>query len=109
MKKIFPPYSFVLVCSFIREFKALFVLYFIYPCYKTAAHLSFLLASMQICLFFKGTFLSESTNVFVITPNRLTFLFPETENWNFGDFLGGPSKPKEALLPFQASISFQTF
>ena len=30
----------------------------------------------------KGTFLSEDTNVFVITPNRY---FPETENLNFGD------------------------
>ena len=26
------------------------------------------------------------TNVFVITPNRRTFFFPETENLNFGDF-----------------------
>ena len=34
----------------------------------------------------KGTFLSESTDVFVITPNRRTFFFPETENLNFGDF-----------------------
>ena len=31
----------------------------------------------------KGTFFSESTDVFVITPNRRTFFFPETEN--FGD------------------------
>ena len=30
----------------------------------------------------KGTFLSEDTNVFVLTPNRY---FPETENLNFGD------------------------
>ena len=35
---------------------------------------------------FKGTFFSESTDVFVITPNRLTFFFPETENLNFGYF-----------------------
>ena len=34
----------------------------------------------------KGTFLSESTNVFVITSNRRTFFFPETENLNFDDF-----------------------
>ena len=34
----------------------------------------------------KGTFLSENTDVFVITPNRRTFFFPETENLNFGDF-----------------------
>ena len=34
----------------------------------------------------KGTFLSESTDVFVITPNRQTFFFPETKNLNFGDF-----------------------
>ena len=33
----------------------------------------------------KGMFLSESTDVFVITPNRRTFFFPETENLNFGD------------------------
>ena len=34
----------------------------------------------------KGTFLSESTDVFVITPNRPTFFLPESENLNFGDF-----------------------
>jgi hypothetical protein len=34
----------------------------------------------------KGTFLSESTDVFVITPNRRTFFYPEIENLNFGDF-----------------------
>ena len=34
----------------------------------------------------KGTFLSENTDVFVITPNRRTFFFPETENLNFGDY-----------------------
>ena len=33
----------------------------------------------------KGTFLSVSTDVFVITPNRQTFFFPETENLNFAD------------------------
>ena len=33
----------------------------------------------------KGTFLSEDTDVFVITPNKRTFFFPETENLNFGD------------------------
>jgi hypothetical protein len=33
----------------------------------------------------KGTFLSESTDVFVITSNRRTFFFPETENLNCGD------------------------
>ena len=31
-------------------------------------------------LSFKGTFLSEDTDVFVITLNRRTFFFPETEN-----------------------------
>ena len=35
---------------------------------------------------YKGTFLSESTDVFVITSNRRTFYFPETENLNFGDW-----------------------
>ena len=36
----------------------------------------------------KGMFLSESTDVFVITPNRRTFFFPETEteNFNFDNF-----------------------
>ena len=33
----------------------------------------------------KGTFLSDDTDVFVITPNRQTFFFAETENLNFGD------------------------
>ena len=33
----------------------------------------------------KGTFLSESTDVFVKTPIRRTFFFPETKNLNFGD------------------------
>ena len=33
----------------------------------------------------KGMFLSEDTDVFVITPNKRTFFFPETENLNFGD------------------------
>ena len=33
----------------------------------------------------KGTFLSENTDVFVITSNRRTFFFTETENLNFGD------------------------
>ena len=34
----------------------------------------------------KGKFLSERTNVFVTTPDRQTFFFPETENLNFADF-----------------------
>ena len=34
----------------------------------------------------KDTFLSEDTDVFVMTPNRRTFFFPETENLNFGDW-----------------------
>ena len=34
---------------------------------------------------YKGTFLSEDTDVFVISPNRRTFYFPELENLNFGD------------------------
>jgi len=33
----------------------------------------------------KGTFLSEGTDVFVITPNKPTFFFAEAENLNFGD------------------------
>ena len=51
----------------------------------------------------KGTFLSESTGGFVLTPNRLTFFFPETENSNFGDFYGCPSQLQMAVLPLQAS------
>ena len=53
--------------------------------------------------FCKGTFFSESTNVFVITPNRQTFFCPETENLNFGDFKGCLSQPKAASLPLQGS------
>ena len=34
----------------------------------------------------KGTFLSESFDVFVITSKTRTFFFPETEILNFGDF-----------------------
>jgi hypothetical protein len=34
---------------------------------------------------FKGMFLSEGTDVLVITPNRRTLFCPETENLNFGD------------------------
>ena len=34
----------------------------------------------------KRTFLSEGTDVFVISPNRGIFYFPELENLNFGDF-----------------------
>ena len=33
----------------------------------------------------KGMFLSEDTDVFIITYYRRTFFFPETENLNFGD------------------------
>ena len=29
--------------------------------------------------------MSEDNDVFVITPNRRTFFYPETENLNFGD------------------------
>ena len=55
----------------------------------------------------KGKFLSEGTFVFVISPNRRTFYFPELENLNFGDFYGCPSQPNAAFLPLQDS-SFQT-
>ena len=34
----------------------------------------------------KGTFLSEDTDAFVITPKRQKNFFLETENFNFGDF-----------------------
>ena len=55
---------------------------------------------MQQC---KGTFFSESTDVFVITLNRRTFIFPETENLNFGVFLGCLSQPKAAFLLLKVS------
>ena len=49
--------------------------------------------------------MSESTDVFVITPNRRTFFFHETKNLNFGDFYGYlPSPAKGGLL---ALTSFQ--
>ena len=38
-----------------------------------------------ISLFSKGTFLLEDADVFIITSNRRTFFFPETEKLNFGD------------------------
>ena len=56
----------------------------------------------------KGTFLSESTDVFVITSNRQTFLFPETENLNFSDSYGCPSYPNVGLLCPYKPLSFQT-
>ena len=42
---------------------------------------------VELCLGrpYEGTFFSEDTAVFVITPNRRTFFFPETEKLNFGD------------------------
>ena len=49
----------------------------------------------------KGTFFSESTDVIVITPNKRTFYFPETENLIFGDIQGCP---KAVFLP----LSLQT-
>ena len=45
--------------------------------------------------------MSESTDVFVITPNRQIVFFPETENLNFGHRC--PSCPYKPL-----SISIQT-
>ena len=33
-----------------------------------------------------GIFFSEDADVFVITPNKWTFFFAETENLNFGDW-----------------------
>ena len=33
----------------------------------------------------KGAFLSEDTDVFVMSPNRQTFYFPQIKNLNFGD------------------------
>ena len=48
----------------------------------------------------KGTFLSESTDVFVTTPNRLTFFFPETESLNFGHFKAAFSVNKIETFSF---------
>ena len=44
--------------------------------------------------FGKGTFLSEDTDAFVITPNRQTFFFPETENLNFVIFKATLASPR---------------
>ena len=38
-------------------------------------------ASADFYTLYKGMFLSEDTYVFVLTPNRQTFFFPETENF----------------------------
>ena len=38
-----------------------------------------------LCILSKGTFLSEDTDVFVISQNRQTFYFPELEDLNLGD------------------------
>ena len=35
--------------------------------------------------FIKSTFLSTGADIFVITPNRRTFFFPEIENLKFED------------------------
>ena len=60
----------------------------------------------------KGTFLSEGTHtdVFVKSPKRRTFYFPELENLNFGDFYSCPSQPNTAFLPLQACklLNFKT-
>ena len=46
----------------------------------------------------------------LITPNRRTSFFPETENMNFGDFLGCPSQELVNLLrnicPSQPKVAF---
>ena len=52
--------------------------------YEKTAILNYFLFPHKKCV--KGTFFSEiGTDFFVITPNRRTFFFPETENLNFGD------------------------
>ena len=64
----------------------LFVLYFIYPGYKTAAHLSFLLASMQICLFFtqqvpKYILWNISLSIYKISTYSASQHFFLNKNW----------------------------
>ena len=54
-------------------------------------------------LIINGTFFSEGTDVFIITPNRRNFFFPETKNLIFGDFLGCLSQTKTTFLPLQDS------
>ena len=49
-----------------------------------------------------GPFLSEGTDVFVMSPKRRTFYFPELENLNCGDFQDCSSQPNVAFLPLQS-------
>jgi hypothetical protein len=58
---------------------------------------------------FKGTFLSESTDVFVITSNRRTFFFPETETENFIFFIfkAALASQRWPSCPYKP-LSFQT-
>jgi len=53
-------------------------------------------------------FLSEGTGVFVISPNRLTFNFPELESLNFSDCYGCPSQLNVALQAYKLS-NFKTY
>ena len=60
--------------------------------------------------FGKGTFLSEDTDAFVITPNRQTFFFPETENLNFVIFVifkAALASSRWLSCPYKA-LSFHT-
>ena len=57
-------------------------LYQVYETLKKLYEFSTVLADWAYFGYFaKGTILSESTDMFVITPNRQTFFFPETEIW----------------------------
>ena len=55
--------------------------------------------ALSDCL--KDTFLSEDTDVFVISPNRQTFYFPEFENLILLEFLGCAGQP---FFEFQSPI-----
>jgi hypothetical protein len=50
--------------------------------------------------------LSEDTDAFVITSNRQTFFFPETENLNFGDLNAALASQSRTACPYKA-LSFQ--
>ena len=55
----------------------------------------------------KVPFFSEDTDVFVITPNRKTFFFPETKNLNFADFKASTASQGQSSC-LKKPLSFQT-
>ena len=59
---------------------------------------------MQLIL--KGMFLSEGNDVFVITPNRPTFFFPETKIWILMIFKDVLASKRRSSCPYKP-LSFQ--